>query len=224
MVHETYPYLFTNILLFPILLVCYVSYPKKRRFMMVLSGFLCVPSAFLNIIFVPEYWEPTRLFVFLIGPEDIIFSFIAGGITWFLATWWIKNTITLDLRLKHMTTQLFKIFPGSIPLIVLWLAGIGVMTSFLVTTCAFGMIVLRFRRDLWPISLIGMISFAIFHLTIVKIMFIICPEFIQQWNGDNLWGHFISGIPLEEIVWAATNGAVWPLLVSFIFDARISSD
>ena len=66
-----------------------------------------------------------------------------------------------------------------------------------------------------------MISFIIFYFIFIKVGLMVFPEFLQQWTAKNLWGPDVWGIPLDEIAWAAGFGAVWPLIIAYLFNARL---
>lgn len=45
----------------------------------------------------------------------------------------------------------------------------------------------------------------------------------MQWNSEYLWGIYISGIPLEEILWGPVYGAVWPFIMGYTFDLKFKT-
>jgi hypothetical protein len=46
------------------------------------------------------------------------------------------------------------------------------------------------------------------------------PVLQLHWNPHNLWGPRLFGVPVEEVAWALAYGAVWPLFMAYVFDAR----
>jgi len=69
-----YPYLVASLVLLMISMTGYWVFPKRRRALL-LSGLLSIPCSLTTFYFVPEYWQPVRLFDFPLGVEDIFFSF-----------------------------------------------------------------------------------------------------------------------------------------------------
>jgi hypothetical protein len=65
-----------------------------------------------------------------------------------------------------------------------------------------------------------MAAFTSMYTIIFFITITLWPEFIGQWNTENLWGISVIGIPLEEIVWAAAYGGVWPTMMAYVFDIK----
>jgi len=58
-------------------------------------------------------------------------------------------------------------------------------------------------------------------LILDKILF---PGFIlNYWNLDMLTGAMLFSIPLEEILWGFSFGALWSLVYEFLNNKRLSS-
>ena len=217
-----YPYLILTLVLLMLFAAGLIISPAKQRWPMVVSGLLSIPCSFASIVFVPEYWNPVRIVTFIIGPEDLIFSFTTGAIVWLLATWPLRNYIGLKLQPRLIIRRYLIVFLIGLSVSAIsLLAGFGVMISTIFGILSVGIFILCLRKNLWPIQLIGMISFVIFYLIIIKVAFIIFPEILQQWTASNLWGPDVWGIPLDEIAWAAGMGAIWPLIIAYLFDVRM---
>lgn len=190
---------------------------------MIISAILSAPFGFVSIFFVPEYWDPVRIASFLTGLEDIIFSFANGGIVWLFAVSLFSNHIIVDLNLKKIIERYIICgLLGELVFLMFWLSGHKVMTSSIMSVFFIGIIILFLKPKLFSIFLVGLISFTIFYILLLKLSFIIWPSFLNFWNFDNLIGTFILGMPVEEILWAAGFGAVWPVLMAYILDARIA--
>lgn len=214
-------YLFMSLVVLVIFIIAYLLSPGNQRRPMMLSGLLSAPWSLTSILFVPDYWHPERVLTFLTGIEDIVFSFANGGIIWLLSIWVVRDAFLLNLRIetilkRYIICSIFGVVIGS----VFKRGGLGVMTSAIIGTIALGCILLVVHRRIWPITLIGMITFTAMYTVVFFITFAIWPEFIGQWNTGNLWGISVIGIPLEEIVWAAAFGGVWPTLMAYVFDIK----
>ncbi len=218
---SAYPYLALSLALLIIFVAGLVVSQEQRR-LMLLSGLLSAPFALASFFFVPEYWNPVRVANFLTGPEDIMFSFANGGIVWLLATWLVQRRITLGLQTGRLLRRYIVCTSSSVALILVCrFSGLGVMTSVMVGIVALGVLLLWRRGQLWPISVAGGIGFTLLYLVSVGAVSAIWPDFLLQWNADNLWGPSLLRVPLEEVVWAFGYGAVWPLLMAYVFDARL---
>ena len=49
-----------------------------------------------------------------------------------------------------------------------------------------------------------------------------CPDYLAQWNLDRLWGLYLLGVPLEELVWAAATGFAVPIFAGVVLGVRIA--
>jgi len=154
--------MFFSLLLLVLFAAGFIVSPAKQRRPILLSALFSTPFSTASIFFVPEYWNPIRTVTFFIGPEDLIFSFATGGIAWLLATWLLWNYIDLDSRLRLIIKRyLICILLGATVSIIFLITGLSVMTSTLLGILSVGLFILWSRRGLWPIQLIGMISFTL---------------------------------------------------------------
>lgn len=220
---ETYPYLVANlfyIVFFALVLLCV----SGQRRMMLLSGLLAAPFACCSVLFIPEYWNPVRIldFFFKTGPEDIIFSFINGGIAWLLAAWAVRKKLTINIRAGILLRR-YAAYSASFMAVgfLLRQGGAGIMTATILSILLCSLLLLCLRPDLWVLPFAGLIGFTALYLVCVDILLGVFPEFLLQWNMENLWGVSLLGIPVEEILWASSFGFCWPLFIAHISDARL---
>jgi hypothetical protein len=73
----------------------------------------------------------------------------------------------------------------------------------------------------WRISLIGALGFTIVYVTYLKGFIAVFPDFLDHWSMEYLYGMLLIGLPLEEIIWAIATGAVWPLIMSYLFNLKL---
>ena len=218
---STYRYLAVSLVLLIIFVAGLVVSQGQRR-LMLLSGLLSAPYALASVSFVPEYWNPVRVANFLTGPEDIIFSFANGGIVWLLSICLVQRRTTVSLQTGRLLRRyIVCTSSGSVFILVCRFSGFGVMTSVMVSVVALGVLLLWRRGKLWPLPVAGAIGFTLLYLVLTVAVSMIWPDYFLQWNADNLWGPSLLRVPLEEIVWAFGYGAVWPLLMAYVFDARL---
>ncbi len=114
----------------------YWVFPKRRRALL-LSGLLSMPSSLTTFYFVPEYWQPVRLFDFPLGIEDIFFSFSTGMMVWFLMEVRYGNAIS-ETGWSRVLPRYFKVlalgiamifFMRQIPIMVMNQALIGIIIT-----------------------------------------------------------------------------------------------
>ena len=77
---SAYPYLLSSMALFCVAGGLLALSPRCRN-RALLSGLMSMPTSLMSFVFVPEYWQPTRLFGSELGVEDLLFSF-ATGVVW----------------------------------------------------------------------------------------------------------------------------------------------
>jgi hypothetical protein len=200
----------------------YIISPKKQRRLLLISALLSTPFSFASVFFVPEYWNPVRIAPFVVGIEDLLFSFSTGGIVWMLATWSLHNYIDTELRLQRTIKRYFiYIVSGTAVNVMLYILGVGVMTATLIGILLVATALFLLRRKFWPLIITGMIGFVIFYFVIIKVIFMLFPAFPPQWTTENLWGFRVWGVPIEEVIWAMVYGAVWPLFMAYVLNVRL---
>jgi len=220
---STYPYLLISLTLLVVFFLCYMAGEKQRR-PMLLSALLSAPYGFLSVHFVPAYWDPVRIAEFGAGIEDIIFSFANGGIVWFMATWPVRNRLSVDIQTRRMLRRyvvctVSGLSLGLIPLLL----GFDPMHVSLVGIAVMGIVLLRLRGELWRLTVVGAVCFGLFYTAICIVSFSLNPDLLRQWNFAALSGYSLVGVPVEEIAWSIAFGAVWPLIIAYSFETRIAS-
>ncbi len=220
-----YPYMALSLTLLTVFGFALSISPSHCRKSILLSAVISAPYGFASALFVPEYWTPVRVFEFVAGPEDILFSFANGGMVWMAGIWMVRDRIQLKIDSKKVVIHVLGYVSfGYSSYVVFRFMDLGVMASVIASIGVLGAIVLAVRREFWPLALIGSVSFGVFYLIIIKGWFELFPGFIAQWTHTNLWGPLVFGVPVDEIVWAAGFGGVWPMIMAWAFDVRFVSN
>lgn len=217
-----YPYLCASLVLLSFFIIAFFTQRKQRQ-PMLLSALFSAPYAFLSIFFVPTYWNPVRVIHFGTGIEDILFSFSNGGMVWLLATWPLRDRLMLDIQIKQIFKRYLILTSSGVTLwLVLIFFGCNPMHGALFGIVAITVLILGLRIQLWPLGLVGALSFSLLYFIFCSILFALNPNFLLQWNFQSLSGNFILDVPIEEIAWSIGFGASWPLLIGYSFNARLS--
>lgn len=219
---EEYAYLTLSLVLLGLFVGCLVLSPQRLRNSIVLSAFLSAPASFASLVFVPEYWHPNRIINFIIGPEDLIFSFSTGGIVWLMAIWLIRHKIVIKFDKNNIVRRYAILIVVGCIINLLLMMGMDIMYSTVITILIIGLWIIFRRSHYWEICISGLIGFTAFYFFFIKLSFQFFPNFIDQWNFENFYGLFIWGIPFEEIIWCMAYGCVWPLIIGYVLDARVS--
>lgn len=217
-----FPYLIFSLLLFLVFALGLTLIPVRFKRSVYQSAMLSAPISLASFVFVPGYWNPKRIVPYEIGPEDVIFSFSTGGIIWLF----IILIISLKYDVRHNGRIFFKqyagfLFFGSLLFFLVWLTRVNIMLATIITVLIIGIWILLYRRDYLILSIIGALIFTLFYFCILKGFFVMFPEFPGQWSMEELYGIQILGIPLEEIMWAFSTGAVWPLIVAYLLNVQL---
>jgi hypothetical protein len=186
---------------------------------MVISGVLLVPLFPLAVIFNVNYWNPVRFGGGVFGVEDILFAFTAGSITWAIAILPLRRSFATQLRIIVIVkrTVLIHLVSAAV-FFTLWTIGVHSLTSHIIQQLALAIFLLLLRGKLWPIGITGSLGCVIGYGILISIFFLIWPEFSSQWNQTSAWTISLLGLPLGEIIWAASFGMGWPLCVAYVCD------
>lgn len=222
---STYPYMALSLFLLAVFGFAFLVCPLHCRKSLLLSALISAPYGFASVFFVPEYWNPVRVFEISAGPEDVIFSFANGGIVWMIAIWALRDRVRMELRAKRIIVHTLGYLSFGYSCFILFrLMGLGAMISATYSIYALGAVVLAIRRDLWPLALVGSVSFGLLYFTVIRGCFAIFPGFLSQWNHSNLWGPIAFGVPVDELVWASGFGGVWPIMMAWSFGAHFIAE
>ena len=213
-----YPYMALSLLLAAIAGLVLLAAPVARS-RALLSGLLAAPSSLLSFAFVPEYWRPARIVAFVVGPEDLLFSFSTGVLAWWVAERLGGHGLAFDplgparfgvaIR-RHLLWSCFflAVFLPS------WAAGARPMdATFLATSAVLPLLAWRAGRA-WRLAAAGGLGFSLLYGGILLLTLRSFPHFGSQWSHDTLWGVSLAAVPVEELAWAAVFGSVWPLTLA----------
>ncbi|MFW6137206.1 MAG: lycopene cyclase domain-containing protein [Candidatus Aminicenantaceae bacterium] len=218
---QNHPYLVVSLVLTALFLAGLVSFPKKRR-LMIISGLLAVPFCLYEFVFIPEYWSPAMVGGWKLGPEDMLFSFSTGGIAWIFATLGLRNDFTINWQSRRFIRRFFFFSLLGVGMtLILWGTGLRIMTAVLLCIAA-GLGFLLWRSPHLPLlsGFAGGAGFAVVYSLILAGMFALSPGFSSHWNSVNLSGVTVIGIPAEESLWALCFGAIWPRFMAYVLDVR----
>lgn len=222
---RSYPYFLWSLVLMAACLAALPFCQANLRRTMVMSGLLMLPFAFTSLLIEPGYWLPHRLCCFLTGPEDFIIAFATGGLSWIMASWPLRRRLRVEVlgwRIlgRYVVGTLAGLSVGG----VFRLFGVGPLAAMVLAFSIFGVAIFWLGGRLWQVALSGFVGFTALYFAVVKVVFLLCPEFIHQWNEPNLWGPRIWGVPIDEITGAAGFAAAWPLFMAYLFCVRIGRD
>ena len=200
---------------------CLTIWPRPR-WPLLLSAVLAIPSALLSVIFIPAYWNPKLIMPFVPAIEDFLFSIAAGGTVWIAATWPFRSRLVFPDRITfRLRRYVLWWIPGLILFAITYvMLRLPAMFATLIPMIILTLLICTVQRRLWPLAMAGSIGFGAvyaFGLVLTRLCF---PALFTQWTNHNLCGIQVAGIPVEEFLWSAAYGGVWPCLMAHVFDVQ----
>jgi hypothetical protein len=190
---------------------------------------IAAPMALTSILFVPQYWTPPSLFdldqKIRVGIEDFLWAAAVGGIASVVGELLLKDklaTLRSQPRKRHY-----------LPFVVILVAFVlfdlrpphNTMDSSILAF-AIGAVVIAFlRRDLILLMLVSAASFTLLYFFLFLCVLFLYPEFVHRfYNIPNLFGIYALGVPIEELLFAATGGAIWSVAYEYVQGYRLSPE
>lgn len=214
-----YAYLITSLLLFFIWLVFYFKNPEERKKILLVS-LLTAPLGLTEPLFVPSYWLPFTLFDLArrtgFDLESLLFSFAVGGIAAVLyESLWSKLRKSLSIHEMHQGRHKFHSLALLSPLIsfavLYFLTPLNPIYSTIIAMTIGAIATWLCRPDLLRVMLAGSVLFLVLYFVVFLIGFVwLFPGYVESvWNLPAISGILIIGVPIEELLFAASLGAMW---------------
>lgn len=216
-----FAYLIGSLFLAVIWLGLFIALPKSRKKMIWVS-FLTLPLGLTEPVFVPRYWVPPTLYnlanTYRIDLESFIFSFAIGGVASVIYEAISRQKKKMSKPERHLKMHRFHrlavLSPLPVFVFLYWLTDINPIYSTLVAL-ATGVVATKFcRPDLKSVMVRAAIIFTVIYFLIFWVTFVILtPGYVAHvWKLTSLSGILILGVPLEELLFAATLGGMWSSL------------
>jgi Lycopene cyclase len=206
-------------------LACYIL-GRKYRAEIRWGTLISAPMALTSLLYVPQYWTPPSLFdldqKIRVGIEDFLWAAAVGGIASVVAEILLKerlSAIRKGTRKRHFTP--FVIVVAVFLVLELWHPGKTIYNTII--AFAIGAVVIAFlRSDLIPTMLLGGLSFTALYFALFLIFLFLYPDFVRRYyNIPNLLGIYIAGVPIEELLFAGTGGAIWSVAYEYVQGYRL---
>jgi lycopene cyclase-like protein len=172
--------------------------------------------ALTSLLFVPQYWTSPRFSTSIKTLESELRTFCGRGSWWYRGS---RSEIFLREGLASIRNPRHKRHYA--PFVVL----LGVFVrleawhphktmDYTIISFSVGAIILAYlRRDLIPL----MLTFTVLCFVLFLWVLALYPEFVRlYYNLPNLLGIFAHGVPIEELPFAATGGAIWSANLIFV--------
>jgi hypothetical protein len=207
-------------------LACYLI-GKRYRPQIIWGTAVTAPLALTSFLFVPQYWTPPSLFDldtrFRVGIEDFLWAGAVGGIASVVGEIFLKEKLAArrkEHRKKHYA-------PFIVMLVVFLILDFFYPTKNIYSTAiAFAVcaIVVAFlRSDLIPTMFVGASVFTVLYFLLFVYFLVLYPGFIERYyNLPNISGIRLLGVPIEELMFAASGGAVWSVAYEYFQGYRFA--
>jgi hypothetical protein len=189
---------------------------------------IAAPMALTSLLFVPQYWTPPSLFDLdqriRVGIEDFLWAAAVGGIASVVGEIFLKERLGAIRKSRHK-----RHYAPFVLVVVVFVAlyfGLHWKTmNATIISFAVGALVLGYlRRDLVPLMLSSALSFTVLYFVLFLCLLLLYPQFVQRYyNLSNLLGIYVLGVPIEELLFAATGGAIWSVAYEYVFGYRLEA-
>jgi hypothetical protein len=206
-------------------LACYLL-GKNYRAAIRWGTLISAPMALTSILFIPQYWTPPSLFnldqKIRVGIEDFLWAAAVGGIASVVGEILLKERLSAlrkVARERHYAP--FVVIVAVFIALQLWHPGKTIYNC--VIAFAIGAVVIAVvRSDLIPTMLLGALSFTALYFVLFLIVLALFPEFVQRfYTIANLLGKYVLGVPIEELLFAGTGGAIWSVAYEYVQGYRL---
>jgi hypothetical protein len=206
--------------------ICFIPGKPYRREMR-WGTLIASPMALTSILFVPQYWTPASLFnldqKIRVGIEDFLWAAAVGGIASVVGEVLIKERLAAIRRSRHTRHYgPFVLIAALFVVLQFWRN--NTMDNTIISFAAGALILAYLRRDLIPLMLTSSASFTVLYFVLFLWVLLLYPQFVERfYNLPNLLGIYIHGVPIEELLFAATGGAIWSVAYEYVHGYRLEA-
>jgi hypothetical protein len=224
---DHYSYLVGALIFWVAWVVCSIL-GKTYRSQIRWGTLIAAPLALTSLLFVPEYWTPPSLFNLdqriRVGIEDFLWAAAVGGIASVVGELFLRERLGAIRKSRHK-----RHYAPFVLVVVVFVAlyfGLHWKTmNATIISFAVGVLVLGYlRRDLVPLMLTSAATFTVLYLVLFLCVLALYPEFVRSYYTlKNLFGIYVLGVPIEELLFAATGGAIWSVAYEYVFGYRLEA-
>jgi len=223
-INYKFAYLVGNILiLVPVWLILFLVRRDLRKELMFLSLMGALMAFLTSSWFMKDYWIPVCIKFFGSCLEDILNGFVLVGTA--------SVIYEVIFRRKHSNKKIglyvyliafvIEISIFLIFIILIKYFSFNSIYSSVIAMAIFGLAIMLIRNDLIKDALFSGLFMGLIFIIGYPILTRIYPElFIRFWKLSNLSGIYLTGIPIEEIIWAFFEGLLVGPAYEFIAGIR----
>jgi hypothetical protein len=207
-------------------IVCFIlgkSYRSHIRW----GTLIAAPMALTSILFVPQYWTPGSLFnldeKIRVGIEDFLWAAAVGGIAAVLGEVIVKDKLAALRSSRHRRHYAPFIFIAALFGVLEFIRN-NTMDNTIISFAAGALVLAYLRPNLIPLMVTSTVNFSILYFVLFLAVLALYPEFVTRfYNLPKLLGIYIAGVPIEELLFAATGGAIWSVAYEYVQGYRLEA-
>jgi cell division protein FtsW (lipid II flippase) len=159
-----------------------------------------------------------------VGIEDFLWAGAVGGIASVVGEIVLKERLAAH-RKEHRKKHYAPFIVMLVVFLILWRlypSKNTYSTAIAFAVCA--LVVAFLRRDLIPTMLVGVAVFTILYFLLFVYFLWLYPDFIERfYTLSNISNIRLHGVPIEELMFASTGGAVWSIAYEYFQGYRFAT-
>ncbi|MCP3056972.1 lycopene cyclase domain-containing protein [Aurantimonas marianensis] len=192
----------------------------RLRWSIVVAGLVGMVLAPPVILFDATYWTPTRIGGGMWGSEDILVSFSLGAGVWFAAIVPWRGRLLLSAAWGPALRRLAAIATlTTLTAIVVHTVGASNTGTLVIVMAATAVVLGAWRPVRLRYAAAALLLYPPYYVLVLFAAAALVPGFFSIWNGPELSGVRIAGLPIEEIVFVAAFSVSFPLIMATVLDA-----
>jgi hypothetical protein len=223
-----YSYLVGALIFWAAWIICSIL-GKNYRSQIRWGTLIAAPMALTSVLFVPQYWTPPSLFNLdqriRVGIEDFLWAAAVGGIASVVGELLLKETLTAlrsQPRKRHYAPFVFIV--ALFIVLELWHPH-KTMINTIISFALGALVIAYLRSDLVTLMLTSAASFTLLYFFLFLCVLFLYPDFVNRfYNIPKLLGIYLLGVPIEELLFAATGGAIWSVAYEYVQGYRLSPE
>jgi hypothetical protein len=210
-------YLFAALCLAACFTVAWLLAPGLRRSSL-LAAVSLAPFALLGAAFVPAYWQPDHRFTFVrgVGVEDVLFCFACGGVCWVVAAAGggvkVEGAVEVGRFVARFAGWAVVALVG---VVAAWWLGCDILPAVIAGFTIGGLAALCNTPRAARLILPGTVGFTAVYAGVGWLVLGVYPGCAGFWACDAICGRRVLSLPVEELVWALSFGATWPVVFAY---------
>ena len=220
-----YGYLIFNLAMGVVWLAFFLVRKDLRKELLWISSIMTI-AGLTERFFVPVYWSPGSVFDLIntigFGIESFLFAFFASGIAGVSYEVFARRHLRRG-HFKHTHYRMLPVLAFFVVLLIMIFNDLNIhLYSLVIPAALIAVLIGLHRSDLRREILWGGVFFAVIYLLLCLAFTLVFPNYLESiYNLPNLWGIFILDVPLEEVIFAFSIGAMLSPMYEYVQGYRV---